>query len=284
MRSGSRAMVKRKRPSAGPKAMKVHPKKTASVMAPGRGRGTGTGPGGSARPGPAAPSPLPALPGATYVTCRLRAPPPPPPEAARGGGAGLRRVMAGRGLRRGLASITGGERGSVTGGHGLNRGGQACHGVGPGPDTAGHGLHWGAQACHGGARLVLGGLRLHGGARPVLRGPRPSWRGTACTVGLRPVAAGAWACHGRAQLALRGLGLSQGGPWACHGGVWCALEASGISQGALVLWQGAQPALWGMWWSVLRVGGLRPITEGNLVLTWVGTDCTVGLKPVTGET
>lgn len=57
-------MVKRKRLNAGPKAMKVHPKKTASVMAAGRvvrgwgcgGTGRGpTGPGGGggcSRPAP----------------------------------------------------------------------------------------------------------------------------------------------------------------------------------------------------------------------------------------
>lgn len=56
MRSGSRAMVKMKRPKAGPKAMKVHPKKTASVISAERGHGTGVGPG--ARTG-RAPRPLP---------------------------------------------------------------------------------------------------------------------------------------------------------------------------------------------------------------------------------
>lgn len=79
MRSGSRAMVKKKRPSAGPKAMKVHPKKMGSVMSAGprtRDRGQNSAIQlDSARLSPTSPSPFPSpsFPGPTDVTRRLRA-------------------------------------------------------------------------------------------------------------------------------------------------------------------------------------------------------------------
>lgn len=82
MRSGSRAMVKMKRPKAGPKAMKVHPKKTASVISAGTGTRDRGRTRSSDRTGPAAPSPSAALPGP--MTSHVRAPP--PPEAASRGG------------------------------------------------------------------------------------------------------------------------------------------------------------------------------------------------------
>lgn len=85
MRSGSRAMVKMKSPKAGPKAMKVHPKKTASVISAGAGTRDRGRTRSSDRTGPAAPSPSAALPGP--MTSHVRAPPP-PEAASRGGLAG----------------------------------------------------------------------------------------------------------------------------------------------------------------------------------------------------
>lgn len=63
MRSGSRAMVKRKRLNTGPKAMKVHPKKMASVMTAGpRTRDREREQNPAAQLGLAQPLPLPSPP------------------------------------------------------------------------------------------------------------------------------------------------------------------------------------------------------------------------------
>lgn len=95
MRSGSRAMVKMKRPKAGPKAMKVHPKKTASVISAGAGTRDRGRTRSSDRTGPAAPSPSAALPGP--MTPGVRAPP--AAEAASRGGPGPS-LRVGRGAGR----------------------------------------------------------------------------------------------------------------------------------------------------------------------------------------
>lgn len=119
MRSGSRAMVKRKRPSAGPKAMKVHPKKTASVMAAGPGTRDGDG---TRRLGPARP--------------RCPLPPPPPFRGRLTSRAGCARAAA-----AGSGALGRGR------GRGLGRGGaRACHG-GARPAV-------GVRVCHRGGSWV----------------------------------------------------------------------------------------------------------------------------------
>ena len=183
MRRGSRAMVKRKRLNAGPKAMKVHPKKTASVMAAGRvvrgwGRGCGgtgrgrTGPssggGGGGGSGCSRPAPFRGRPDVTR-----RCAPPPRPEEARwagpvqrgGGGApGGRGQNAGRGLP-GVASR-----------------------LGAGPERR-RGLGRGGASLREGSALWAGPPR-EGGRR---HGAVGSWCRSAASVGLLSAQGCGWA-------------------------------------------------------------------------------------------